>query len=270
MLQPPINRNFVTDLSIITVNYNNRIGLQKTFESVLDQTYNNFEFIVIDGGSSDGSKEVIESNQKKIAYWVSEKDRGIYHAMNKGIEKAKGRYLLFLNSGDYLCDASVLSTAFAKELTQDIVYGDIIWDTDGVKTENKFPSTVTFEYFTQLSLPHQASFIRKSLFESIGLYDENHRIISDWIFFVLAICKYNCSYQHIDLFISVCGRDGLSCEPGNWEIIVADRKKELQKYFPAFIPDYEAMYLLRDQLQKMGSAWAVRLQRKLAKLAKHK
>ena len=84
-------------LSIITINYNNAIGLKKTIESIVEQTYHEFEYIVIDGGSNDDSKKVILENQNNISDWCSEKDAGIYNAMNKGILKATGEYLLFLN-----------------------------------------------------------------------------------------------------------------------------------------------------------------------------
>ena len=87
-------------LSIITINYNNREGLKKTINSVINQTFRDFEYILIDGGSEDGSKEIILQHEAQFSYWRSEKDHGIYNAMNKGILAAKGDYLLFLNSGD--------------------------------------------------------------------------------------------------------------------------------------------------------------------------
>jgi glycosyltransferase involved in cell wall biosynthesis len=89
-------------LSIITVNLNNIGGLQKTFESVFNQLFSDYEYIVIDGGSTDGSVDIIAQNAIKISYWISERDNGIYHAMNKGIQVSKGEYILFLNSGDSL------------------------------------------------------------------------------------------------------------------------------------------------------------------------
>ena len=85
-------------ISIITINYNNLNGLKNTIKSVLDQSFFDFEFIVIDGGSTDGSKGYIELNSAKINYWVSESDRGVYHAMNKGLSKVTGEFCLFLNS----------------------------------------------------------------------------------------------------------------------------------------------------------------------------
>ena len=255
------------ELSIITVNFNNRQGLQKTVETVFSQSFKDFEYIVIDGGSIDGSKEVIEKENDKIAYWVSEKDNGIYHAMNKGIVRARGKYLLFLNSGDYLVDSFVLDRVFGMAPIQDIVYGDIIWDSNGAKIEDRFPDKLSFDFFARHRfLPHQGSFIKRSLFDSIGLYDESKKISSDWIFFMLAICKHNCSYKHIEVFISVCGRDGISCEPGNWDHIVAERETEMQKHFPALMPDYKAMQSLRKELDEVKGIWAVRMHNKLKRM----
>lgn len=99
-------------LTIITINLNNKAGLQTTIDSVIAQTYKDFEWIIIDGGSTDGSKELIEKYTNYIKYWVSEPDKGIYNAMNKGIKVAEGEYLQFLNSGDSLFSNSVLSDIF--------------------------------------------------------------------------------------------------------------------------------------------------------------
>ena len=98
----------MTKISIITINYNDKIGLSKTINSVLNQSWQKFEFIVIDGGSNDGGLEVIEQHKDKIDYWVSEPDKGVYNAMNKGIKVAKGEYLIFMNSGDTFYDDNVL------------------------------------------------------------------------------------------------------------------------------------------------------------------
>jgi len=109
-------------LSIITVNLNNAEGLRKTIESVVTQTFTDFEYIIIDGGSTDGSVEIIKLYADKITYWVSEPDKGIYNGMNKGIMVAKGEYCQFLNSGDWLVNENVLKEVFADV---DIVYGDL-------------------------------------------------------------------------------------------------------------------------------------------------
>jgi glycosyltransferase involved in cell wall biosynthesis len=113
-------------LSIITINYNDVLGLKRTLESVTGQIYSNFEYIVINGGSTDGSKELLEKYTDKISYWVSEPDQGIYHAMNKGIEKASGEYLLFMNSGDLFYNSGILKEVVDHISKYDLIYFDIL------------------------------------------------------------------------------------------------------------------------------------------------
>ncbi len=121
-------------LSIITINYNNREGLQKTIDSVICQTWKDYEWIVIDGGSTDGSKELIEQYQQHFAYWCSEPDKGTYHAMNKGISHSTGDWIMILNSGDYLYLDNTLSEVFTiMPDNVDIVYGNSIEDDKGYK-----------------------------------------------------------------------------------------------------------------------------------------
>ena len=114
----------IKPLSIITVNLDDSLGLSRTIESVKSQDFQDFEFIIIDGGSKDGTLEMIKENETLIDYWVSEEDSGIYNAMNKGIKKATGKYVLFLNSGDYLLSKDALNVNF-NLITQDIVYGHL-------------------------------------------------------------------------------------------------------------------------------------------------
>ena len=106
-------------LSVITINYNNRDGLRKTIESVVNQTCRDFEYIIIDGGSTDGSVDVIKQYADRIDYWVSEPDKGIYHAMNKGIAVAHGEYLNFMNSGDCFYESTVVENVLQLK---DMVY----------------------------------------------------------------------------------------------------------------------------------------------------
>ena len=114
-------------ISIITINYNDAKGLKRTIESVKSQIYKDFEHIIIDGDSCDGSKDIINENAELFSYWCSESDRGRYNAMNKGIAHASGDYLLFLNSGDYLSDDNVLKDFSMSLSNKDIVYGDLFY-----------------------------------------------------------------------------------------------------------------------------------------------
>ena len=136
-------------VSIITINYNNQSGLQRTIDSVTSQSFSDIEWIVIDGDSKDGSRELIEKYKKHFAYWVSEHDGGIYQAMNKGVEHASGDWLLFLNSGDWLFDNDVLSKVFDTQHDADILYGDVMYhwpDARGMQLEQK-PDSLSLYYF---------------------------------------------------------------------------------------------------------------------------
>lgn len=175
-------------LSIITINYNDKAGLKKTIESVITQTFTDYEYIIIDGGSTDGSVEIIKQYQDKITYWVSEPDNGVYNAMNKGIVKAKGEYLQFLNSGDWLVNNEVLANIFKNLPDCDMVYGNaVILDGEKYRVAKTIQGThfKLSDFFTS-TINHQSSFINKRLFNKYGLYDERYKIVSDWKFYVQA------------------------------------------------------------------------------------
>ncbi len=230
-------------VSIITINYNNAKGLLKTIPSVLNQSYKDIEYIVIDGGSTDSGLEIIKQHADRISYWVSEKDKGVYQAMNKGIAKAKGDYLLFLNSGDYLVDNEIVSKVFSGyNLKEDIVYGDLFLELDGkIIGEKEYPDKITFKHFfcNNDSLPHPASFIKKSLFERSGLYNEELKIVSDVEFWLKSIFLYQATYQRLPFKISIFGMDGMSSLPENREITYREKQVVYNKYFPGFIEDYK-------------------------------
>ncbi len=197
-------------LTIITINRNNAAGLEKTMLSVLCQTRTDYEYIVVDGASTDGSVAVIKRLAPAFGdrlMWISEPDKGIYNAMNKGIGRARGEYLLFLNSGDSLVTPDVLervSKAVEKEGMPPILYGNIIkLFPDGRKQRTSFINgkEITLKVFYSLSLPHPSSFIRRSLFDKYGLYDESLKIVSDWKWFLQAVVlgEERVIYSNIDV-----------------------------------------------------------------------
>jgi len=237
-------------ISIITINYNNLIGLEKTLRSVEAQTYRDFEHIIIDGGSTDGSKEFIEKNAKSFGYWVSEQDKGIYNAMNKGIQKANGAYLLFLNSGDHFYGNSVLEENFEFIKAYDLIYFNIKVITDKMEYIKNTPDHLVFSYFTNDTLPHQATFIKASLFEKVGFYDESLKIVSDWKFFVESICKFNASYLKVENILATHYLNGISATPDNWPIILEERNNVLETGFKAFIDDSRQLVEYRKKLVK--------------------
>lgn len=223
-------------LSIITINYNNKFGLDKTIKSVITQSWVDYEFIVIDGGSSDGSLDVIINNKDKLSYWVSEPDNGVFHAMNKGIVKAKGDYLLMLNSGDFLFCSDVLSQVFEfTDLHQDILYGDVFRESKGaIIDESIFPDQLDLNFLYNETISHQATFVKRELHNRVGLYDERLKLSSDWKFIILAICQFNSSFKHLNFKIAVCNCDGLTCSPSNFYRIRKEREAVLKFYFPIF------------------------------------
>lgn len=194
-------------LSIITINYNNLDGLRKTFESVFNQTCKDFQYIVIDGGSTDGSVDIIKECAKKIDYWVSEPDKGIYHAMNKGIDKAEGEYCIFMNSGDCFYDPEVVSKSL-PHLDGTVVVSGSTLISNGVKSYA--PADVTLEYFFQKEIiVHQSTYIRTDWLKKYH-YDESYKISSDWKLWIQLLIIEGLPYKSIDTFVSIYDATGVS------------------------------------------------------------
>lgn len=232
-------------LSIITINYNNAEGLQKTIQSVVNQSYRCFEHIIIDGGSNDGSKELIEQHSHGLSYWVSEPDNGIYHAMNKGILKAQGEYLLFLNSGDYLLHTDSLTFLIENSNGFDIVYGNVVHDISQRKFI--FGENLDFLFFIRGSIGHGASIISRELFKLYGLYNESYKIVSDWEFFFINIVKNNVSYCYVDEIITVYQLGGVSTNKQFAQLQKAERDRVVAEQFPMFLSLIDEM----DKNQKL-------------------
>ncbi|MCX8533710.1 glycosyltransferase family 2 protein [Chryseobacterium luquanense] len=220
-------------LSIITINYNNAKGLEKTFESVIGQNSKDFEYIVVDGSSTDESRRIIERNENNINAWISEPDSGVYNAMNKGIEMASGDYLLFLNSGDKLANPDVITKILPLLSNTDIIYGNLIYSLNEVPQTLFSPSkNIDLTYFLHSFLPHPSSFIKKTLFQEIGFYNEKFKIISDWEFFLRAIIVNKASYIHIDEVISDFDNSGISSNSENERIIYKEKQAVYEELFP--------------------------------------
>jgi glycosyltransferase involved in cell wall biosynthesis len=234
-------------LTIITINRDNKDGLESTIQSVINQSFLEWEFIIIDGASTDGSVELIEKYalEEKIDYWVSEPDKGVYSAMNKGVKKASGEYCLFLNSGDCLVNSEVLENAFNLDFTEDLVYGSIIMS-NGTRFEYSNEKEISFRYFLTCTLPHSCTFIKTTLFQMIGDYDENLKIVSDWEFFLVAVCKYNVQIRKIPIVITLFDINGISSISSNKELILKEKELVLNRSFPRFLEDYKRL----DEIEK--------------------
>ena len=229
----------VPKISIITINYNNCDGLLKTIQSVVSQTCHNYEYIIIDGGSTDGSVDVIKEYADQINYWVSEPDKGIYHAMNKGTDQATGEYCLYLNSGDSLHDTKVLET-ICKEgvLDKDIVIGVSICTPSGyVKKLKVSEPFVVLDFWYGNPIPHQSTFIKRTVCEKYP-YDESLRVASDWKFFMQTLALQKCSCKNIDCVICDFAEGGIGSR--------FDSSNERAQFFLELLPieiyaDYERL-----------------------------
>jgi len=226
--------------SIITINKNNALGLHKTIESVVNQSYKNFEFIVIDGDSSDHSVEIIKKFRDKITYWISEPDKGIYNAMNNGIRIAKGEYCLFLNSGDYLKNDNVLSEVFLHTISADIVSGNAVFLESKYHGEKYIysPESIKASDLVLNFLPHQSSFIKRKLFSEIHFYDESVKITADWSFFIECLLMHSKTYQKINVFVSCYDTSGISSQESNMFLVTSEQELFLKKYLPLFYADF--------------------------------
>jgi glycosyltransferase involved in cell wall biosynthesis len=255
-------------ISIITINYNNLEGLKRTVESVVNQTWHEFEYIVIDGGSTDGSGSYIESQSRNIDYWVSEPDKGIYNAMNKGIMKANGEYLLFLNSGDHFYNDKVLEKNHIFLNLKDIIYFNL-HVIDKAKTFVKnYPDQLTFSYFMKDTLPHPATFIKKRVFDRVGFYDESLFIVSDWKFFIESICKFNSSYKSVDEVLTSFYLDGLSSKIQNKNLIVDEKQQVLNSEFGNYIVDISRFFEMEKMLSSLKKSRKIKLLIRLGLLNK--
>ena len=241
-------------LSVITINLNNALGLNKTVKSVINQSYTDFEYIIIDGSSTDNSIQIIKECAKYLSHWISEEDNGIYHAMNKAIRAAKGEYCLFLNSGDWLANDHVIEDVFSQYLDADIIAGNVyFYDTsnDKIKWEVCSPNQLTAKTLFYGNIPHQATFIRRKLFETVGLYNEELKIASDWLFFLEALLDHGATYTHYDGFIAYFSMDGISCRPETKGLPRKELMSILNERYPRFIADFEQL----KQLEEKENAW---------------
>jgi glycosyltransferase involved in cell wall biosynthesis len=221
--------------SIITVNLNNACGLEDTINSVVNQTCHDYEFLIIDGGSIDNSKPIIEQYKNQIDYWVSEPDKGIFNAMNKGIKASNGDYLIFMNSGDVFYNKKVLEES-QNYLGADFIIGKIKRK-DNQETLNYELSNISMMTFYKGAIPHQATFHKRSLFQHT-LYDENLKISSDWKFFFQKIILENASYTLMPVVVSFFDTTGISNT--NTDLATKERDRIISENLPTrIIQDYE-------------------------------
>ena len=240
-------------LSIITVNLNDRPGLAKTLESVRGQTFHDYEHLVIDGGSTDGSAELLCQWAPRLAYACSEPDRGIFHAMNKGWAVSKGMYLLFLNAGDTLAEAHTLQTLFATGPTADIVYGNALAVKEGVETSLNYPNPLTLPFLFVSSIGHQSALIRRDV-QLVHPYDETLRMVADWKFFLQCFLEDR-RFVFVPQVISRFDATGISSRPDYHALQRAERQVVLRsllgKHERQRIAGQAALYFMPDGLKPL-------------------
>jgi glycosyltransferase involved in cell wall biosynthesis len=223
-------------LSIITICYNDRAALERTLVSVHAQTIQDFEHIIVDGGSTDGTVEVIEQNKDRITKWVSEQDGGIYDAQNKGWRMANTVFVQFLNAGDVLAERTVLERVIPQlTTTTEIAYGDAdLSNAQGMIGKKVHPARITNAYLMRETVAHQSQFIRKALLEKVGGYDTNYRIAADYAFLARACWELGVVPQYLGLTVSTFDMEGLSSRPDQKEASARERKAIQRRYAPSF------------------------------------
>lgn len=244
-------------LSIITINYNNRDGLERTLKSVKAQIDRNFEYIVVDGGSTDGSVDLIHQYSEIIDKWVSEPDSGIYNAMNKGVTLACGEYVNFLNSGDELFDSNVVKYFNSLCINSDVITGietsvshekndgeEIIGVTNPIEDIDMLVYTLMTS-----SISHGASFIKTNLLKE-NPYDEYLKIVSDWKFFLEQIVGEKVSYSPWDMNVNRFDMSGIS--NSQRKMLEAERAQVLSDFAPQrLLSSYFSHIEGRSELERM-------------------
>jgi glycosyltransferase involved in cell wall biosynthesis len=227
-------------ISIITINFNDASGLKKTIESVVNQSFQDVEYIVIDGLSADNSVEVIEQYCEKIAYWISEKD--------SGIDMTSGEYLLFLNSGDVFTSNDILKEFVTHEnFRGDIIYGDYKFE-NGKKN---YPDKVTPYYFLKSSLPHQSTFFKNRVFDIMGKFDESYSISGDRAFYLKCMVSNQFMWQHIQYPVTLFNLDGVSNNLEHLKKKQAEDERLWKENLGVFYQDYRNFLLLEKEIKEI-------------------
>ena len=252
-------------ISIVTINFNNFEGLKRTLDSVAEQSYRDIEHIIIDGCSTDGSvdaiKEYVSANPNKDPFfkhtikWVSEKDNGIYNAMNKGLKKANGAYVQILNSGDVFAAPDVVERMIAeieKAEYPELLYGNMIkkdYATGKIVGKSREVEYSLRQYFVS-TMNHDCCYIRRDVYEKYGLYDENLKIVSDWKWFLQAIGLGNVRPVYIDIDVTIFDCSGIS--ETNLELRNKERRQVLEEVLPpAILADYDKYAFPMEQYNRL-------------------
>ncbi|MED0670817.1 glycosyltransferase family 2 protein [Aneurinibacillus aneurinilyticus] len=233
----------IAKVSIITATYNSEKHIEQTIRSVLEQTYEHVEYIIVDGVSTDGTLDIIRKYQDKIDVLISEPDRGVYDAFNKGIKLATGDIIYFLNSDDYFYDNQVLEDVareFSINSNTSIVYGNVL-----IKNEKNdsfqilFGRKLALEDFKKRLMPcHQGVFTKKELFYKHGLFNIEYKIASDFDFLVKCFITDEQKIKYIDRLISIFREGGLSSDSKK---AISEKDRIIQQYFGLSVNEVQSL-----------------------------
>jgi len=196
-------------ITIITVCFNSEKYIEDCITSIVSQTYSNIEYIIVDGGSTDGTVDLIKKYEYGITKWISEKDKGIADAMNKGIRFATGDYILFIHSDDYLLNQTSISDAVK------IMYFNADFNAFAILSGNRFKNIektsekFSFNFYLKTKIMHQGCFCSRSVFDMLGLFDVHFKIAMDYDFFFRAY-RHGCSIRCFNFPISFMRDTGIS------------------------------------------------------------
>jgi glycosyltransferase involved in cell wall biosynthesis len=222
-------------VSIIIATFNASSSLERTLESIACQKCNNWEVLIMDGNSTDNTKDIVDLFSSKLSIsWFSEMDDGIYDAMNKGIKRAKGEWIYFMGADDVLNDKDVLTNIFAEAIYENIVYGDIIWLPSNIKEEGKW----SHRKFLNQNINHQRIFYQSSLFSEYGDFDTRYKVAADHELNIRFFCNPKIKWKYVPVLVGNYHAYGFSANKtdevfwDNWESIVL-------KNFSAYLPKKE-------------------------------
>lgn len=226
-------------VSVITVCLNSEKYLERAIKSVSEQTYPDIEYIIIDGGSTDGSAKIFDKYKNRINKLVIEKDNGVFDAMNKGIKLAGGKIIYFLNSDDRFYDNRVVEdavTIFTKQSKIDFIYGNIVvFDpVTGNSYVEKYPGEVSKWLFIKKTIGHPATFFNASCFKKAGHFDDKYKIAADYEWYLRALYVNRLRPFHIERNISVFRLGGISTNGRYRDLYLSERREIQKRYFNAF------------------------------------
>lgn len=234
-ISPLTSNNTMLKVSIITVCLNEEERIEKTIKSIIDQTFTNIELVVIDGGSTDNTLNILNRYSEFIDIFIPNKKNGVYNAMNAGIIASSGDYVYFMNGGDSFNNNDILERIFVNTPDADILYGNILIKNanDDFRLKSPPPSA-GINYLLGRTIPHQSSLTRRSLFKDIGLFDESFTIAADYDFFLRAIVKYSASTSYFPFTFAVWIEDGISSLEKYKHLRESERKRAQKRNLPYY------------------------------------